>query len=684
MAEVAYASEPREDTAGAKKWPEWELTPPPEGDAGVANWVWRRFQYMRAYRDKLELPALWLRCHELYRNKIFKKRAPYSLVPINLIFKTVNTLKSNLTDNKPRASFMPQGETPPEAANAIQARYDYWWDHTRQQGVLQDSVGVSELYGFAVDKMTWDQDTNSGEGEVVTNRCDPFGIFLWPRTMDIQDGPIAHAEAMELGEIFDRWPEAEGKIKPDLVYSDMLGESRATNRASKTRDLRPVGGFNDFYQSGEVDGKDQRGFELGQRALVIEFWCEDYTMEWIDPRTGKRVKKSQELLQPLVHPETGEPLIDEATAAPYMELAIDPETGEPLQPVEQSKYPGFIRCITIASSGKLKVPYLLDDKPNPSINPVLPRAIATKSYLFDKKPFIKRLSYSDGLSEYGMTIVEQIEPLVMEISRKISQIAMHLHNQAISPLILPLDSGVKYDDVNNLPKRVWKPTTAATSQGIRFLQVPAISSDYLAYIELLMRLLEAITGLTEVSEGRRPTGITAAHAIAALQEKAQTVFREKIRNLDLYLEEQGRMFRSLDQNWHTAPLLLNYQGGGDQEELINYIGIEFQDEVAFHVEAGSTMPSNRAAQRQEMVELAKVGMIDQQALLEELKVPKHDEIIQRMKAGPIGQALEKIAKTGLIDDQTIQTIKNILDMDPKTYKRNFPETGNPLDLAGKQ
>lgn len=666
-------------TRGAEKWPSWKLQPPPEGDPQVAQWVWKKFQYMRAYRDSLGLPSLWLRFHELLRNRLFKKKSPYTMIPINLVFKTINTLKANLTDNKPRANFMPQGDTPPMVADALQARYDYWWEHTKQQECLQESVGNSELNGFQVDKMIWDTDQENGAGEAATVRCDPFGIFLWPRSMDLQKNPIAHAEAMQLGDIYERWPETEDEVKADPAYSDLLGESRAEVRATKGRDLRPIGGQSDFYQTGEVDVKDRYGQDLGGRALVVEFWCHDFTMEWVDPRNGKKVKKSAELLEPFLHPQTGEPLRHPETGQQLAQLAMDPQTGGPLQPVEQSKYPGFVRCITVVSSGVQKSPMLLSDLANPSINQELPREITSKCYLFDKFPFIKRLSYSDDISEYGLSIVEQIEPLVMEISRKVSQIGMHLHNQAISPLIVPTGSIANMDDVNNLPKRIWK-TVGQLGQYIRFLPVPPMSSDYMAYIEMLVQFAESITGLTEVTEGRRPTGITAAHAIAALQEKAQTIFRVKIRNGDLYLEEQGRMFRSLDQNWHMIPLKLAYQGAGSEEQ-IDYTGIEFQGDVIFHVEAGSTLPNNKAVQRQEMVELAKANMIDQVALLDELKVSKRDEIIDRMKAGPMGMALKKLQTSGLFSPQDLEAIKNVVSMDDQMFKKNFG-SGNPLDVAG--
>jgi hypothetical protein len=317
---------------------------------------------------------------------------------------------------------------------------------------------------------------------------------------------------------------------------------------------------------------------------------------------------------------------------------------------------------------------VLSDQANPSINPELPRDLTSQTYLFDKYPVLRRHSYSDDVSEYGLAISEMIEPLIIEISKKISQIAAHLDTSCRPILLLPKNCGIRKEDVNNLPSRAWE-VVAALSQFIRYVPVPSLPSDYNNFIQLLLRIVEIVTGLTDVSEGRKPAGITAGYAIAALQEKAQTVFREKIRNLDLYLEEQGRMYISLAQNWYTEERRLVYQGETGKQ-VIPFKGTdgEFAGEYAFTIESGSTLPRNRAVRQQQMIELAKAGFIDQQAVLEEFNIQKRDEIIKRMQQGPLLTALEKVGKTGLIDEQTLEMIKQILTMSDQDYANAFPHT----------
>jgi hypothetical protein len=324
---------------------------------------------------------------------------------------------------------------------------------------------------------------------------------------------------------------------------------------------------------------------------------------------------------------------------------------------------------------------VLDDVPNPSINPDLPRTLTSQCYLWDKFPFLKRLSYSDDISEYGLCIFEQIETLVIEVCKKLTQYGVHLERTCRNPLLIP-NGSMDQNIINNLPARVW-PVTAGMSREIRFLDVPQTPNDLLAYIELCIKLVDMVTGITDVSEGRKPAGVEAASAIQALQEKAQIVYREKIRNNDLYLEEQGRMFISLGQNWYTETEHLRYEGKG-AEQLLAFKGTDYQGELAFHIESGSTLPRSRAVQQARTLDLAKAKpSFPNKILLKEMNIPNADEVAAQMDAGPMGMAMQKLQQSGLIPPEVLQTIENIVKMDDKSFKANFG-SGNPLDVAGGQ
>lgn len=63
---------------------------------------------------------------------------------------------------------------------------------------------------------------------------------------------------------------------------------------------------------------------------------------------------------------------------------------------------------------------------------------------------------------------------------------------------------------------------------VTYLQPPTMPVYAFRFIELLMQLTDVVTGIHDVTQGKKPSGITAASAIQALQEAAQSRVRFKI------------------------------------------------------------------------------------------------------------------------------------------------------------
>lgn len=634
---------------------------PKAGSEDVGKYFYKRFQIAKSEKDRLNLPKKFMINYELFRGKHFKNdSSKVPLVPVNIHYVAVSRTKANLTDQNPRFEVTAKDENADKGAPILNAVALDWWERTRQQVTLSETVQNSEIYGTSVEKMAFDPSLCNGLGDVSTVIVDPFKFFPWPGIRDIQKMPyMFEVEILELSEIRRRWPETGEQVVAEDEWARIVGKDREKVRGGTTVSISSESNLpSNYVAAGSVDKVDTI-----ERAMVIECWVRDYSTETVTEP------------QPMLDMD-GNPMLD--------------EMGQPMsQDVsqERQKYPGNIRCIHIANEGKV----VLDDVPNPSVNPNSDPNMVRETYLYDRYPYVKNDSNTDTSSFWGFSTIEQIEILGRELNKKISQVAAFIDKTVKPTLIYPGNIGLEEHMITNEAGLKWRVTNAAMSQHVRYLQMPPLPPDFYQYIELLLRLVDMVTGIHDVTQGRAPEGVAAASAIIALQEKAETIFREKIRNLTLLLEERGRMFISHVQNWYTEERKLKVSGKLKQEytdDYINFRGSEQFGQYGFEVATGSTMPKSMFVRQQQAQSLYTIRAIDQRALLEQFDWPDKDEVIARMMMGPLGQLKDRLLKAKVLPPEAINLIEQIGMMPEKDFKKltqlTSVPTGGQTAPAGRQ
>lgn len=623
---------------------------PPEGSKELGKFLYNKFCICKNEKDRLGLHSKWIRNYELKRGKHFKTtNSKWPLVPINIFYIVVSRTKAHLTDSKPRFEIVAHDENAQEQVPLMNAAASNWWKRTMQLKKHADSIDNGETYGSTIEKMVFNPILEGGKGDVETVVVDPFKVFPWPGVRDIQKMPyFFEIDILELEEIHRMWPESKGVIKADQQFSTntLIGKERELVKAGTVAGHRAQDNLPSNYAPSSGTTSE---LSIG-RAMVIEVWIKDFTM--ID----------EEIEQPVT-------MVDNNEFSETYGQEI--ETGE-VEMVKTGrqlpKYPGFIRVVHFANEGNV----VLDDVPNPSINPTLPPEQVENTYLYDKIPYNKTDSNTDTSNFWSYSVIEQIEILGKEINKKISQVAAYIDKTVRPTLIMPATAGIEDHMISNLPGQKWRPINHIVSQYIRYMDVPSLPRDFYVYIELLLRLVDNITGIQDVTEGRKPKGISAASAIIALQEKAQTMFREKIRNYDLALEEKGRMWISLMQNWYTEERKARLSGKALETigQFGDFRGTEMQGEFTFEVVPGSTLPKSLFVRLEQSVQLFQSGAIDQKALLEAFDWPNADEVIRRMSLGQLGVLLERLQLAGM-DEETLQAVQMIGSMDEKQFNKEI-------------
>ncbi len=578
---------------------EFSLTnPPPEGHPDVGLFAYALFEMAAQEKERLGLPERWYENHRLYRgdhwnrNRRLSKNRAHE-VTANLLFANIQRTVANLTARDPVAEVHSVDGIEDDADMLLSQRIKNWWNNDEQGNVLARSALQMETYGITIEKFVPNPD--AGNLDVVVK--DPYSWFPAPGVYDdIQDMPyMCDAYPMDVSDVEAMFG-VEGVVADD-TYS-LLGEDREDNIPQPAGIRTGISGAKTTDHKGSIHTLQALRQVREPRALVIEVWLRDLTME-----------------------------------------PVTVETPDGPQESEQLKYPGGIRKITLTNRGHL----VLDDSPNPNVNPALDRSLGEHTYAWGHYPYAKACSYEDTTSIWGFAAAEQVGDLQAKINEILSRIAAYVSLCCMPPLVLPMDTGVSDAKITNQAGLIIRPTSTMASQGIRYLQVPNLPTNFFQALDIHLNFFDRIFAIQDVDRGETPRNIEAASAIITLQERNAVLMRHKIRATDYLVRERGRWAISFFQNFGWQEELLDVQ---DEMRLFrgtDYAGRKFN----YVVESGSTITKTNLQVMQDAKELYQMGVIDRQALLESVNFPNWKQILERTAEGQLNQALQVLIEAGL-------------------------------------
>jgi len=314
-------------------------------------------------------------------------------------------------------------------------------------------------------------------------------------------------------------------------------------------------------------------------------------------------------------------------------------------------FPGGIRVITVTNEGQL----VLSDLPNPNINQAFSTEIQKNNYLFRRFPFYKNNSYTDTTSIFGFSAAEQTAQLNIKIDELMSRLVDYAMRAMTGILIIPETAAIPLKAVDSRPGLVLRPKTDSGGAGIRFVPLPNPPAALFQILDLLINLHDRVHAIEDVDRGQRPTGVTAASAIVAMQERNAALIQYKIDATDAMVANRGKGWLALQQmHGHTqSSIKVNDMAVPFQGDML--AGMEFD----YVVESGSSIAKTSVQIEEQAVGLAQQGFIDQQALLETLNFPNSGEIIERMGEDMLGQAMQILVQAGMPEELVPQMMETL-------------------------
>ena len=632
---------------------------PKEADESVGRACWEMLDQVIRYKISIGLHAQMKKFYSLRKNVHFKGEMKGSgLVSANMLGTIHERTVNLLTDNNPTFEASKTGEAAEgENVDIILHASDHWWSETEQQSLLEESISNGELYGLTFEKGVWNAKLNYPLGDFETIVIDPIYCGLYPtRSKEVEKAQaVLHYEPVSVWELKRRFPKFADKIQADNEYIKELGDDRRTVTGDSGKSggwksvvsgiVRSMGGLGGVTESDE-----------SQETLLLEVWVKDYT----------RIKRVDH-----------KPIMDDQQR----------ETGQN-EDVETEnlifKYPGCIRRIRSCNGGEL----VLDDIPNPCINPQLNPEVAQKTYLYDNFPFSKTQSVKDTVTGWGIPLYGQLEGLQKEFDIALSK--FNVWGKASVPILLnPDDSGIANEvfEMGNKPI-IANPADYLISQAIRWVEPPPVPGDILKAIDLYKDLIYQVAGAFDLDQAQN-TGrnVIAYKAIAALLERTTTMLRGKVRAYGKMIRTRGRMYLSFAQNFYERPRWISYsEDGEDVSVQVDRQQLMFPANLK--VVSGSTMPVSRIQRREEALELFKMQGIDLDELHARLETPNRKTLIGRMKEGPIGAFVQRLGAMG-IPPQLLQLFTQLGQMDDKAFQKKaengeIPQVGEVLQAMSQE
>lgn len=623
---------------------EWTLQNiPPKGHEDVALFVYQLFDLALQEKERLGKPNDFMANYALYRGNTssptISGRKGYSpkskqYTPVNLYFANIERTVSNITARVPTGEVVDLDGLHDEVERILSIQLKKWWQDTDQQPKTKLTARAMEIYGITIEKPIRDPNTNDPDILIT----DSFAFFPAPGNWANMSTDAPYI-AFLYADFVDKIEADFGveHIAAEDTY-DLLGQSREDIKSQKTSQKHTIGNYASAMTITAKQGQNISDRKI-QRGIIIELWIRDKS-------------KTETITETPVLDEVGQPVLG--------------EDGQPLIQVTKTQklvHPDGIRKITISRSKDPKLQsnwVVLDDTPNPNINyRHLEYGIDVSStYPWGRLPVYIANSYRDGISIWGFAASEQVGDLLEKINLIVTKLIAYVINVMTPPLIVQQHCGITREmiesSIQKAGRLILMPSTP--NARIEFMTIPNLPDTFFKVLNLIVGFFDRVYQIEDADRGVVPSGVVAASAIIALQERNMVLMQSKTASIDFIAEQRSKWAIGLWQNWGTELDSVDVNGEQYMFRAVDYIGRKFN----FIVESGSTTPKT-SLQLQELAKwLYEVKAIGQKGLLEAVNWPNWREEVERTAESQLDQALQVLIDAGLPEEQAVQ-LKQILE-----------------------
>jgi hypothetical protein len=243
-------------------------------------------------------------------------------------------------------------------------------------------------------------------------------------------------------------------------------------------------------------------------------------------------------------------------------------------------------------------------------------------YSHNEYPFSKVDHIQTGRFWGDSTLVDII-PLQREYNRTRSQI-IEAKNRMSKPQLVAVRGSIDARKITSEPGLIiqYQPGFQKPEP----LPLQSLPTYVIQEIDRVQKDIDDISGQYEIAKGRTPPGVTAASAIAYLQEENDSKLSSTTSSIEEATEKVGRhVLFHVHENW-DQPRIVRVLGVNQTYEVEEFTKESINGNVDYSVEQGSSAPRSRAARQAMLVELGTRGWISPPQVLKYMHLVETDRM----------------------------------------------------------
>lgn len=298
-------------------------------------------------------------------------------------------------------------------------------------------------------------------------------------------------------------------------------------------------------------------------------------------------------------------------------------------------------------------------------------------YQHGEYPFVKFEHIPTG-KFYGASVLEDLTPLQREYNRTRSQI-IEAKNRMAKPQLLAARGSVDPRKITNEPGQViqYKPGLPPPQP----LPLQPLPSYVQQELEVVKGDMEDISGQHQVSRGDAPPGVTAATAISYLQEKDDSLLSHTYSSIEIGFEKLAKQSLSHVVQFWDLERTVQTTGVDGSFDAITIKGSNIASGTDIRMEAGSSLPTSKAARQALLMDLMKFGWIPPQEGLKLMEIGGVQKLWQQIKIDEAQAQRENLKMRKLTSQEIGRWMEEKAAADLQNQFAGMPQVGAPPGMG---